>query len=331
MEEHVESLSTMLVQAEKQLTLTKSALEDSSTARNELKALVGELEDKNDLLERTVQAKEAEIKRLSSELEDASRTANVFEDELRDVATKLSDASGAKEGLAKRIDSYHTQEDNYRRYTNDLVNFSARAGAALATGVQDAISAVDLLNRVDHDITGTNSSSSSSDAASSSAASDADKRSSNAFSSAAAASSSGAGTGTNMPIGAALQARLSEVLTTGVGNGRGGTVRAPSDIWEVASFLEARVDLAVKVSALSSSCVTSVIILRSMYIRMTLNLLSRFVGTKFQTYHQKNNNKKGPCDAYDRRQGAGGEHGRHQADGGVEDAAAGAEPGGRAA
>ena len=33
MEEHVESLSTMLVQAEKQLTLTKSALEDSSTAR----------------------------------------------------------------------------------------------------------------------------------------------------------------------------------------------------------------------------------------------------------------------------------------------------------
>ena len=51
----MESLSTMLVQAEKQLTLTKSALEDSSTARNELKALVTELEKKNDVLERTLQ------------------------------------------------------------------------------------------------------------------------------------------------------------------------------------------------------------------------------------------------------------------------------------
>ena len=75
----MESLSTMLVQAEKQLTLTKSALEDSSTARNELKALVTELEKKNDVLERTLQSKEAEVRRIGSELEDASRTANVFE------------------------------------------------------------------------------------------------------------------------------------------------------------------------------------------------------------------------------------------------------------
>ena len=89
----------MLVQAEKQLTVTKSALEDSSIARNELKALVSELEEKNDMLERTVQKKEGEIKRLGRELEDASRTANVFEDELREVATKLADSSSDKEGM----------------------------------------------------------------------------------------------------------------------------------------------------------------------------------------------------------------------------------------
>ena len=40
MEEHVESLSQMLVQAERQLTLTKSALEESTAARDDLKATV---------------------------------------------------------------------------------------------------------------------------------------------------------------------------------------------------------------------------------------------------------------------------------------------------
>ena len=46
-----------------------------------------------------VQKKEGEIKRLGRELEDASRTANVFEDELREVATKLADSSSDKEGM----------------------------------------------------------------------------------------------------------------------------------------------------------------------------------------------------------------------------------------
>lgn len=52
-----------------------------------------------------------------------------------------------------------------------------------------------------------------------------------------------------MPIGAALQARLSEVLSAGVGGSSSGKARAPADIWEVSSFLEARVDLAVKALA----------------------------------------------------------------------------------
>jgi hypothetical protein len=147
-EEHVESLSQMLVQAEKQLTLTKSALEESTAAREQLKATVGSLERHNEDLARQLEARSGEIKRLRGEGEDAKRTAHVFEEELRSVATRLSEVDSEKGGLAKRIDSYHTQEDNYRRHASELVDFSSRAGAALAQAVKDALASVELLNKV---------------------------------------------------------------------------------------------------------------------------------------------------------------------------------------
>ena len=72
----------------------------------------------------------------------------VFEEVLRDTATRLADVDHEKGGLAKRIDSYHTQEDNYRRHASELVDFSARAGSALAQAVKDALASVELLNKV---------------------------------------------------------------------------------------------------------------------------------------------------------------------------------------
>jgi len=147
-EEHVESLSQMLVQAEKQLTLTKSALEESTSAREELKATVSSLERHNEDLARQLEARNGDIKKLRGECEDAKRTAQVFEEELRSVATRLSEVDSEKGGLSKRIESYHTQEDNYRRHASELVDFSARAGAALAQAVKDALASVELLNKV---------------------------------------------------------------------------------------------------------------------------------------------------------------------------------------
>lgn len=131
-----------------QLTLTKSALEESTAAREQLKATVGSLERHNEDLARQLEGRSGEIKRLRGEGDDAKRTAGVFEDELRRVATKLSEVDSEKGSLAKRIESYHTQEDNYRRHASELVDFSARAGAALAQAVKDALHSVELLNKV---------------------------------------------------------------------------------------------------------------------------------------------------------------------------------------
>lgn len=240
-EEHVESLSQMLVQAEKQLTLTKSALEESTAARDELKATVSSLERKNEDMGRQLESRAHEIKKLRNELEDSVRTANVFEDELREVATRLSEVDQEKGGLHKRIDSYHTQEDNYRRHASELVDFSTRAGAALAQSVKDALASVELLNKVDDAITGNDGS--------------------------YAQGASGVGSGQSFTLGdgshasgtrslrsAGLQARLAEVVA-----GSGGlSGKGPADIWEVAGFLEARVDLAVKAMATLTSGAKSI-------------------------------------------------------------------------
>jgi chromosome segregation ATPase len=243
-EEHVESLSQMLVQAEKQLQVTKTALEEASASREDLKRTVAGLERANEDLARQLESKEDSVRKLKADLEDASRTAHVFEEELRDVATKLSETDQVKGGLSKRIESYHTQEDNYRRHASDLVDFSSRAGAALAQAVKDALQSVELLNKVDDAITGNDGSHHNTSGVASGMSS-----STSNF-----GDQSSAVSGMRSLRSAGLQQRLGEIIA-----GSGSlTGRGPSDIWEVASFLEARVDLAVKAMATLTSGAKSI-------------------------------------------------------------------------